>query len=423
MSTSAITAKPSKRGPEVRSGYKHTKLGWIPEDWQEIALSQLVKRTAVGIVVKPAELYQDDGDVICLRGKNIKPGYVDDTDLVRISEASSMANSKSVLRVGDVVLVRSGEAGTACVVPERYVGANCIDLVIVQPRETVLDAKYLEYYLNSELGIRQIDVGSGGGGLRHFNVGALRQLMIPVPSIREQHRSTAVLCAWDRAIAAVQQLLAAQQLRKQGLMQELLNDVYHRCKKVSIGQVAEEVSERLTDGADHTVLSCTKYKGFVSSLDYFKKQVFSEDRSNYKVIRREQFGFPANHIEEGSIDLLRTHDIGLVSPIYVIFEFDHATVNSEFMYYLFKTERYRHIFLTSTNSSVDRRGSLRWNDFKNLWVPLPEREEQDRLARLFLHLDKQVQLTENYLDHLTSQKRGLMQQLLTGAVRVKATMD
>lgn len=403
----------------MRPGYKHTKLGWMPEEWEVTRYGDMTNLLTNGFVGTATTHYTDAVNGIpYVQGYNVKEFTIDYHGMCKVTQAFHVKNAKSCLRTGDLLTIQTGDIGVTAAVPKDLAGANCHALVISRFKEKEAFAGYYLQYLNAPIGramIRRIETGST---MKHINVGDLKREYVIQPPLPEQRRIAAVLGAWDRAIATVQQLLAAQQERKRGLMNTVLSDIYHHRHKASIGDIAEEISERNPDGIEHIVLSCSKHKGFVSSLEYFKKQVFSEDRSNYKLIRRGQFGFPANHIEEGSIDLLREHEAGLLSPIYVVFEFD-ATVNSEFMYYLFKSERYKHIFRTSTNASVDRRGSLRWNDFKNLWVPLPERDEQDRLAKLFTGLDKQIEQTQNYLDHLTTQKRGLMQQLLTGAVRVK----
>lgn len=405
------------------TNYKHTKLGWIPEEWDAVSLDRVVapgKPIVYGIVQAGPHV---EGGVPYIKSTDIKDGLIRPETLQRTSQSIAAKYKRSIVRPGDIVFSLRGDLPSTAIVPDELTEAN-----LTQGTARIAVSKdylneFVQAALHAPLVDRRINILAKGSTFQEISLTDLRKVEIAKPSsLPEQRRIAQVLGAWDRAIATVQQLLAAQLERKRGLMNSVLSEIYHHRRKASIGDIAEEISERNPDGEDHIVLSCSKHKGFVSSLEYFKKQVFSEDRSNYKVIRRGQFGFPANHIEEGSIDLLRDHEVGLLSPIYVVFEFDHAAANSEFMYYLFKSERYKHIFRTSTNASVDRRGSLRWNDFKNLWVPLPERDEQDRLAKLFTGLDKQIEQTQNYLDHLTTQKRGLMQQLLTGAVRVESTM-
>ena len=110
-------------------------------------------------------------------------------------------------------------------------------------------------------------------------------------------------------------------------------------------------------------------------MSYFGKRVFSADTSGYKVVRRGQFAYATNHIEEGSIGLLEDADAGLVSPMYTVFEAEPNRVHARFLFALFKTEFYRHIFEINTNASVNRRGSLRWSQFKTIRVALPTIEE------------------------------------------------
>ncbi len=150
----------------------------------------------------------------------------------------------------------------------------------------------------------------------------------------------------------------------------------------------------------------------------FGKRVFSEDTSNYKVIRRSWFGYPSNHIEEGSIGLLLTHDVGLVSPIYTVFRCIESVI-PEYLYAVFKTDTFRHIFAISTNASVDRRGSLRWMELSLIRVPRPLKEEQRAISDVLQAANDEISQLEAKLKAFEKQKRALMQKLLTGEVRVQ----
>jgi type I restriction enzyme S subunit len=246
-----------------------------------------------------------------------------------------------------------------------------------------------------------------------------------------------ILSTWDDAIQQTRKLIDAKKRLKKGLMQQLLtgkkrlpvyekqnNRVPYRffdlpedweCPQIK--DIAIECSERNRNGDDLPVLACSKYTGFVQSSEYFGKRVFSENTTNYKIIRRGQFGFPSNHIEEGSIGLLRKPDKGLVSPIYTVFQCNEKVI-PEYLYAVLKTDTFRHIFKTATNASVDRRGSLRWKEFSLIHVPLPARREQKAIADALATLDEDISLHEKKLNALEKQKRGLMQKLLTGEIRV-----
>ncbi|MBW2557416.1 MAG: restriction endonuclease subunit S [Deltaproteobacteria bacterium] len=272
---------------------------------------------------------------------------------------------------------------------------------------------------------------------RRVHLSLFRATPIPIPSLLEQKKIADILSTWDEAIEQTRRLIGLKKRRKKALMQQLLTgkkrlpefvkssrcipyrffDLPEDWQCPQIGKMAHECIERNGNGEKMTVLSCSKHVGFVESAQYFGKQVFSEDTSNYKVIRRSWFGYPSNHIEEGSIGLLTTHDMGIVSPIYTIFQ-TNAKIYPEFLYALFKTDTYRHIFKMSTNASVDRRGSLRWREFSRIQVPLPSLKEQHRIADVLSAADDGIKILEQKLSALEKQKRGLMQKLLTGEIRV-----
>ena len=402
----------------------------IPEGWREATAEELCGRISVGIVIKPTQYYVDEEQgVRAFRSANIGEGFVRDSEWIHISEDGHAKNKKSALKANDILIVRTGYPGTACLLPPEYEGSNCIDIIFARPDPEQVVPAYLCTFTNSEYGKKQVLDGSGGLAQQHFNVGAYKKLKLPLPPLFEQRRIAETLETWDRASETVEALIANARAQKQALMQQLLPKGTTRPKKrlpgfsgewrkLQIGDVAKEVSERAGDEADYPVLSCSKYDGMVESLSYFKKKVYSDDTSNYKVMRRGTFGFPSNHIEEGSIGYQDLFDAGIVSPIYCVFAAD-KTVDDGFLYKLLKTDRYRQIFAAATNASVDRRGSLRWKEFAKITLLLPPVEEQQAISEAVNSIAATEAACEAQLTALRQEKAALMQQLLTGKRRVK----
>lgn len=157
-----------------------------------LPLKYVVQSVSVGIVITPANWYVDEGGVPALRGLNVSPGRIDTTNMVQISHAGHGENKKSRLSAGDVVVVRTGQAGAAAIVPEELDGSNCIDLLIIRPGSST-DSSFLTHYLNSFYARDKISEHSVGSIQAHFNVGSMKQLDFPAIDIREQERRAAKL--------------------------------------------------------------------------------------------------------------------------------------------------------------------------------------------------------------------------------------
>src|SRR5690606_29459327 len=272
-------------------------------------------------------------------------------------------------------------------------------------------AEYLCYYLNHGIGkstIQSLPAGSTSVAAIYWK--DLKNIKIILPSFPEQKKIIQILSTWDQAIATTEQLLANSQQQKKALMQQLLTGkkrlgmssesyefqktrygpIPKDWKYPAIKDVCTQVTEKNTEAVDYPVLSCSKYDGFVDSLKYFKKKVYSDDTSGYRLIHRGCFGFPSNHVEEGSIGLQNLYDTGIVSPIYVVFRAKPKKVDNTYLYAVLKTDHYRQIFGAATNASVDRRGSLRWKEFSLIHVPLPPLEEQQRISTVLATADQEI---------------------------------
>ncbi|MCO6406780.1 restriction endonuclease subunit S [Hoeflea alexandrii] len=201
--------------------FKQTEIGEIPEGWPLTSVDNVCTQVSVGIVIKPSQYYVENG-VRCFRSANVREGFVEDADWVYISEEGNRANRKSVLRTGDVLVVRTGYPGTSCVVPPRYDGANCIDIIFARPKNELADPYFLSTFINSASGKTQVLKAEGGLAQKHFNVGAMKQMKLPLPPLNEQQEIVAHVQEFASTEAALQRNLEQQMGFKSALMSDLL---------------------------------------------------------------------------------------------------------------------------------------------------------------------------------------------------------
>jgi type I restriction enzyme S subunit len=163
------------------------------KNWSLLKLKNVSKLVTVGIVVKPASYYVSEG-VPALRGTNIRKNELKLDDVVYISEENNKTKlSKSIIRERDILIVRTGYPGTACIVPKELDGANCIDLIIVRPDENIIRSEYLCNFINYERVLKKILSSQTGSAQKHFNIGVAKKLVIPIPPIEIQNRFISIV--------------------------------------------------------------------------------------------------------------------------------------------------------------------------------------------------------------------------------------
>jgi type I restriction enzyme, S subunit len=172
---------------------KQTEIGPVPESWEVARCEDVCDTISVGIVVKPSSYYVADG-VPAFRSQNVREDRIQFEPMVYISEeANNGPVKKSKLSAGDVLIVRTGYPGTSCVVPPEFDGSNCIDLIFVRPNKTKVRSYYLSRFFNSDAAKVQVQAGKIGLAQQHFNVGAVKNTQIPLPSMEQQDEIVAHL--------------------------------------------------------------------------------------------------------------------------------------------------------------------------------------------------------------------------------------
>lgn len=199
--TRAVTKGLDPNVPMKDSGVEW--LGEIPAHWEARRLKQIVPQITVGIVVTPSKYYVDEG-IPCLRSLNIAQGRVYMKELVFISASANDLHRKSQIFEGDLVVVRTGRAGTAVVVPPDLNGSNCIDLLIIR-RSEYIDSRFLYYFINSQIASAQVEAHSVGAIQEHYNTGTLANLCVSMMPLLEQR---AIVSFLDRETARLDALIA-----------------------------------------------------------------------------------------------------------------------------------------------------------------------------------------------------------------------
>jgi type I restriction enzyme S subunit len=157
------------------------------DSWKRAIIKDVCRDVKVGIVIKPSQYYTDENDgTRAFRSANVREFRIEDSDWVYINDEGMSSNQRSVVHTGDVLIVRSGNPGTACVIDETFDGCNAIDILIAVPDKAIVTPDYLCAFTNSPAGKALVAQNKRGMALMHFNVKSYSALEIPLPTIEEQ---------------------------------------------------------------------------------------------------------------------------------------------------------------------------------------------------------------------------------------------
>ncbi|WP_273445851.1 restriction endonuclease subunit S, partial [Neolewinella agarilytica] len=257
-----------------------------------------------------------------------------------------------------------------------------------------------------------------------FTTKDYKRLLIPLPPLPEQTRIANCLSTWDRAIATTRHLLEQLKTRKKGLMQRLLTGEVRlpgftgEWEVQRIGDHLERHKEK-TDSSDQYPVLTSSRTGLYFQADYYNKQVASKDNTGYNVVPRGYFTY--RHMSDDLVFKFNVNtlcDRGIVSTLYPVFK-NKYSINKEYLLALLNESSHfkRHALMQKQGGS---RTYMYFEKLSSMKAPLPPLPEQTAIAAVLTAADREIALYEAKLSTLEAQKRGLMQQLLTGQKRLVA---
>jgi type I restriction enzyme S subunit len=282
---------------------------------------------------------------------------------------------------------------------------------------TKIESEFLHQYLKFRyVAVRALSNSSGQGNLNASLIGGFH---VPVPPLAEQRKIAEILRTWDDAIEHAETLVQVES----EAFGELRRRLFVSCGQESpLGEVSTRI-QRKSDGSHHTVMAISAKTGFVAQADKYRRDMAGASLANYTLLRRGEFAYNKGNsltYPQGCIYALKA-DSALVPNIYYSFGL-RADLNSSYYEHFFASGALNRQLAQRITSGVRGNGLLNLNadDFFGVKVPVPSRDTQDGAADILNMGARKIQLLQHKAELLRTQRRGLMQKLLTGQLRVNA---
>jgi type I restriction enzyme S subunit len=376
----------------------------IPSDWEVYRLEKVCSHFKSGFGIT-SEQINESGEYPVYGGNGLR-GY-----------------TNSFTHDGEYLLI--GRQGALCGNIQRvsnkvYISEHAI---AVQPNNEN-DIDFLAYKLEHK-NLNRHSESSAQPGL---SVEKLVRLKIEVPSLHEQKAIAQVLSTADAAIHTTEKLIAQKELRKKWLMQQLLTGKKRlkgfdgEWKEKKLGKLFNQI-KNINDGGDnHSIMTISSKLGFISQEDKFDRVIAGDSLKKYTQLVKGDFAYNKGNSKTypmGCIYRLEEKESALVPFVYICFS------PSDLVDGLF----YKHWFLAhgldrqlnkiiTSGARGDGLLNVNTDDFFGLKIILPPKEEQTAIAQVLQAADKEISLLKAKAEKLRKQKKGLMQVLLTGKVRL-----
>lgn len=289
---------------------------------------------------------------------------------------------------------------------------------------TRIEPRWLHYCLSSPHCRAEIMRRATGtsGSMKKISMSSLRGIELSVPPFSEQQAIAEFISVWDKGIREATDLVTAKVGFKQGLMQQLLTGMRRFAEfrgnewmEYQLGELFDERTEN--DRDDLPLLSITSERGIIPRDEVDRKDTSTDNKSRYKRIAPGDIGYNTMRMWQG-VSAVSSLE-GIVSPAYTICT-PREQIDAQFAGYLFKYPPTVHLFYRYSQGMVSDTWNLKFHHFSEIRVRIPDINEQRKIASMLLSVDQEIGLLRDELDLLKRQKKGLMQKLLTGEVRVSS---
>lgn len=399
---------------------KHTIAGVLPDDWDAALIKNrcaVVRGSSPRPAGDPRFFNGDFLPWITVADVTGRPGLYLSSTRSLLTEAG--AKHTRTIPPGTLIISNSGATLGVPKITTITAGANDGIAMFLEPKG--VSKEFMYFFLESKTDYFRNELAPGVGQ-PNLNTELLGDVAIPIPPIHEQIALANVLMEWGSAIEKTEQLIAAKQLLILAVLRRLITNRKKSWRQVSIRDVAERI-QRQANGVSYPLLTISSASGFVRQDDRYSRYMAGESAKTYTLLRAGEFSYNKGNslrYEFGCIFQLEQYEAALVPSVYVSFRLNDS-VCTAYMRHLFAADYLKPQLRALVKTGVRNNGllNIRPDEFMATTVPLPPRDEQQRIASALDAAQLEITLLKEQLAALREQKRGLMQKLLTGQWRIK----
>ena len=427
---------------DVKPGYKQTEVGVIPQDWKISPLEEFTSFISYGFT-NPMPTVETG--VYMITARDINHGRIQFDTARRTTEQAyeTLLTAKSRPKRGDLLLTKDGTLGRLALVDDRVACINQ-SVAILRPNAKVVP-QFLKVLLEAPVYQSRMLVDAGGSTIRHIYITIVNRMPVAVPPTREEQQAIAeALSDGDALIESLGQLLAKKRQLKQGAMQELLTgkkrlpgfEVKPGHKQTDGGLIPEDWEVRSLDSIAF-VTSGKRLPLGRSLTDHETPHPYirvSDMRPGSVSLADIQFVpvevFPSikrYRIFSDDIFISVAGTLGIVGRIPVQLDGANLTENADRITNISCSQDYLlHVLMSplvqstiDSQRTVGAQPKLALTRIRKFSIPLPPtRAEQEAIAAILSGMDAEITALEDKLSKTRQLKQGMMQELLTGRIRL-----
>jgi len=386
----------------VAEKYKMTEVGLIPSAWEVKTIGEISKLKN-GYAFS-SEFFSKTGPIV------ITPGNFKLEGGLKFNERNTLRYSGYISKEmqfqnGDLLIVMTDLTpdcnllGKAGIVNSEEIILHNQRIGKITVTSSLIKQDFLYWFFVSDLFSKRMKETATGSTVRHTSVGSINNSLIAIPTKAEQTLIATALSDADALISSLEKLIAKKRNIKQGAMQKLLQPK-EGWEVKKLGEVCEiRKGQLITDS--------TRVDGYIPVIAGGKKPAYFHNKPNRigKTITISGSGASAGYIA--------FHD-------YPIFASDCSTIEEsenysiEFLYYLMQLLQEK-IYKMQTGGAQPH---IHPSDLNPIVIPFPKKAEQTRIATILSDMDTEISALETKLEKYKKVKLGMMQNLLTGKIRL-----
>ena len=399
------------------------------EEWEQRKFKELCDMVTVGIANSATHAYSDSG-VVMFRNQNIKPNFLDDTDIIHINSEFEVKYKNKRLKKNDLLVARTGYPGTACVVPEKYENSQTFTTLIARPNENV-DPYFLCQYLNSDIGIKYFESTQIGGGQKNSGAGILNEMPVTLPSTIEEEKQIAdYFIQLDHLITLHHRKCEEMKILKKYMLQKMFPQNGNSVPEIrflgftedweqrKLGDLVDRVTRKNQDLVSELPLTISAQYGLIDQNEFFDKRVASKDVSGYYLIENGEFAYNKSTSTDapwGAIKRLDRYENGVLSTLYIVFGIkENNPVYSDFLVSYYSTNLWHKGIHEIAAEGARNHGLLNIApaDFFETKLKIPQDiEEQKKIGKYFEELERLITLHQKKCDELRNIKKFMLQNM------------